>query len=988
MMALSFDILARDKASPAFDKVSKAVDRTEKKFGFLAARTGGLTAGMTAGFGKIAGAMAAVAGVQVFTGFVNDARESEKISRITANAIKATGGAAKISADQVGALATSISNKTAIDDEQIQTAANMLLTFKNIRNETGKGNDIFNRSTQAVADLSVQFGGMEGASKQVGKALNDPIKGITALSKAGVTFTEQQKEQIKTLVESGDVLGAQKIILKEIEGQVGGAAAAAADPIERLKVVAGNLGEQIGGFLLPAVNKFASFATGTLIPGVQALFSAFKEGDVTSDGFVGVMERIGVAARTAFGFFKAEVLPRLKEFGSFIVNTAAPAVATFAANLGSTLGPAIKDLFGFFKTNVLPQLQDFASFLGDKVLPKVGELATALSKNKDFLVPFAATIGVIVVAMKAWAVVQGVLNVVMAANPIGIVVVALAALVGGLVYAYKHSEKFREIVDRMGVAAGQTFVAIARGVLGLVKIMMPALKFMTDGFLDFVGGILHAAAQVDNALGGKLGLQKASDAFNKFKETASKSFDAAAKKAGEWDRSLAATQKTLVLKANIQDLQSKLKTAKAQLADKSLTKERRAQIGATIKDLQSKLQTAHVALDAKWITKQRIARLEANKKDLDAKIAAAKVALANPNLTKERRAKLNADKTKLDAALKAAQAKINALKGKTVTITYTTAGITAATASGTSLFARKATGGPIRGRGTGTDDRAGLFALSNNEWVIKAKSSQKYGDHAMRSVNDGTATVIPGMAAGGPVVKVHQQGEFASRAEAGTIFNRMLGGPALAWAKSQAGKPYVWGGVGPGGYDCSGFMSAIVNVIRGQNPHRRLFATGSMPGGLFAKGPGRFNVGWFKGNPGHTAGTLNGVNVESRGGRGVVVGAGARGARDGLFNSGVWHLKGYAKGGKVRAGDPPYDGFGEWLKNLESYASGTPFVPRDGLAYLHKGERVTPAAQNTGGQTVVWRVESGGSRMDDLLVELIRKYVRVNGGDVQAVLGR
>jgi hypothetical protein len=237
--------------------------------------------------------------------------------------------------------------------------------------------------------------------------------------------------------------------------------------------------------------------------------------------------------------------------------------------------------------------------------------------------------------------------------------------------------------------------------------------------------------------------------------------------------------------------------------------------------------------------------------------------------------------------------------------------------------------------------------VSNKEWVIKAKSSQKYGDYAMGSVNAGTATIIPGgMAAGGKAtVDIHTRNLFKSVAQGNAYLTKMMGGPALAFAKSQAGKPYVWGGVGPGGYDCSGFMSAIVNVIRGANPYHRLFATGSLPGGLFQKGSGRFNIGWFKGNPGHTAGTLNGVNVESRGGRGVVVGAGARGASDGLFNSGVWHLKGYAGGGKV--GDPPYDGFSKWLKNLiPQFAKGTSYVSHDGLAYLHRGEAVTPSREN------------------------------------------
>jgi len=134
--------------------------------------------------------------------------------------------------------------------------------------------------------------------------------------------------------------------------------------------------------------------------------------------------------------------------------------------------------------------------------------------------------------------------------------------------------------------------------------------------------------------------------------------------------------------------------------------------------------------------------------------------------------------------------------------------------------------------------------------------------------------------------------------------NPGLGG-AMQFARGQAGKPYIWGGVGPGGYDCSGFMSAITNVILGRRPYSRLFATGSFPTSMFARGMGAFSIGSFRGNPGHMAGTLNGVPVESRGGEGVVVGSRARGAQNRLFGGNIWHLKGFARGGFV--GDPPYD---------------------------------------------------------------------------------
>jgi phage-related protein len=154
-----------------------------------------------------------------------------------------------------------------VEGEVVQNSSNLLLTFTKVRNETGKNNDVFNQAQKAILDMGVAMnnGSTEGldlsaASIQVGKALNDPIQGVTALTRVGVQFTEQQKEQIKTLVESGDTLGAQKIILKELETQFGGSAAAAGKnlpPMERLQLTFANLAESVGTLLLPFVDKFS-----------------------------------------------------------------------------------------------------------------------------------------------------------------------------------------------------------------------------------------------------------------------------------------------------------------------------------------------------------------------------------------------------------------------------------------------------------------------------------------------------------------------------------------------------------------------------------------------------------------------------------------------------------------------------------------------------------------------------------------------------------
>jgi phage-related minor tail protein len=109
--------------------------------------------------------------------------------------------------------------------ELIINSQNVLLTFTKVRNEAGKGNDIFTQGTKAALNLSTALGtDLQASTIQVGKALNDPIKGVTALQRVGVSFTAAQKDQIAAMVKSGDTMGAQKLILGELSTEFGGAA--------------------------------------------------------------------------------------------------------------------------------------------------------------------------------------------------------------------------------------------------------------------------------------------------------------------------------------------------------------------------------------------------------------------------------------------------------------------------------------------------------------------------------------------------------------------------------------------------------------------------------------------------------------------------------------------------------------------------------------------------------------------------------------------
>lgn len=239
---------------------------------------------------KIAGA-AITAGIAVaLKGAITEGREAIKVGKQTNAVIKSTGGAARVSAKEVSRLAEQLSVKAGVDDELIQSGENLLLTFTKVRNEAGKGNDIFNQGTKIALDMSVALGqDMKSSVIQVGKALNDPIKGVTALQRVGVSFTKDQKEQIKTLVETGDTLGAQKLILRELNTEFKGSAAAQADPFDKFNVAVKNLQENIGVTLLPVLGSAADALSGFiddmqtgegigggLVAGVKSAFDEIK----------------------------------------------------------------------------------------------------------------------------------------------------------------------------------------------------------------------------------------------------------------------------------------------------------------------------------------------------------------------------------------------------------------------------------------------------------------------------------------------------------------------------------------------------------------------------------------------------------------------------------------------------------------------------------------------------------------------------------------
>lgn len=219
---------------------------------------------------KAAGLAAGVAGlgalaVTLKAGY-GEWMQSAKVSAQTEAVIKSTGGEANVTAKHVDELSGALLKKSGVDDEAIKSGANMLLTFTNIKNEVGKGNDVFDQTTKTLLDMSVATGqDMPKAAVMLGKAINDPITGISALHRVGVTFTDGQKESISAMVKSGDTMGAQKVILQELQKEFGGSAEAAGKTLPGqlsiLREEFANVAGDVVGKLVPALQTVVEWVT-------------------------------------------------------------------------------------------------------------------------------------------------------------------------------------------------------------------------------------------------------------------------------------------------------------------------------------------------------------------------------------------------------------------------------------------------------------------------------------------------------------------------------------------------------------------------------------------------------------------------------------------------------------------------------------------------------------------------------------------------------
>jgi hypothetical protein len=179
--------------------------------------------------------------------------------------------------DRLKAFAEANEMTLAVDADIIKNTQSKLMTFKELGATADEAGGAFDRATMAALDLAAAgFGTAETNAIQLGKALNDPIKGITALTRSGITFTESERNLIRTMVESGNTLQAQELILAAIETQVGGTAEATATSSAQMELAFNRIGDAIGTSVMPMFEEFSNFIV-EVTPQIEGFFISLTD---------------------------------------------------------------------------------------------------------------------------------------------------------------------------------------------------------------------------------------------------------------------------------------------------------------------------------------------------------------------------------------------------------------------------------------------------------------------------------------------------------------------------------------------------------------------------------------------------------------------------------------------------------------------------------------------------------------------------------------
>jgi hypothetical protein len=383
---------------------SKQAERANKTFGGLGSALKGVGV-----------AALAYVGFSTLKGFITDgieaAKENEKTMAQLGAVLKSTGGASGMTAKSIMNLTNKLNTSTTFTKASILEGENLLLTFTHI------GKKAFPQATKAMLNMSIALKkDVSSSAIMLGKALNDPTKGLTALSKAGVSFTAEQKKQIAAMQKSGNVMGAQKIILAELNKEFGGSVEAQANTVSgRIAIAEKNLKSirtKIGNALLPAVSDLLSIVLKNM-PAINA-------------GMAKVVDGANWLAKA----IKTNVIPGVKELGDVIIATS-PILAALTAAYVTNKAVIIA-------TTIIQSAHSAALAISNGL---IAIQCARIEYQSVVAGGGSAVLGVTTAAQWLW-------NAAMTANPIGLVITGVAALVVGIIVLVKNWDKVTAAIKR------------------------------------------------------------------------------------------------------------------------------------------------------------------------------------------------------------------------------------------------------------------------------------------------------------------------------------------------------------------------------------------------------------------------------------------------------------------------------------------------------------------------------------------------------------
>lgn len=490
-----------DAAGSKLDSFSERTKQVGQKLMTVGA---GLTAGVTLPIVAMGGLA-----VKAFA-------EAEQAQAQLEASLKSTGATAWTSADQIDTLASSMQDKLAIDGDLVKSGASVLLTFTNVQNKVGQGNDIFNRATLTAADMAAKLGtDLPAANMLLGKALNDPITGMTALRRAGVQLSEAQQKQVKDFMAVGDVASAQKVLLGELETQFGGSAEAAANTaaggMEKLRLKFEDIQESIGERLVPWLEKLG----GWLERGMQWWDSLGERGQTIVLVMAAVAAAIGPVV-TVIGALVTAIGAIATPVGlvvAAIVALVAGLVYLYKTNDGfrawvdgivAVLREKLQVAFEYIQTVVIPALADAFEWIKANVLPAVRQafedlqpaieqIGAAFGDLWEFIKVAVPATGKIIadVAHGIAAVFEWLAPVISVVwDTIVSQIEAAIAIVRAVIQTVTAAIRG----DWSGVWEGIRAIAagVWQGIVGLVSGALGVLRNIVSGALNWIGGVFSS----------------------------------------------------------------------------------------------------------------------------------------------------------------------------------------------------------------------------------------------------------------------------------------------------------------------------------------------------------------------------------------------------------------------------------------------------------------------------------------------------------------